>query len=64
LRWTSTGRTNKQIAELLKVGPATIKTHLENMYQKLGVPNRAAAVSALKHLAPPSAANAGYSTKV
>ena len=41
------GRTNAQIAAELWVTPATVKKHLENVYEKLGVGNRAAAASIL-----------------
>ncbi len=41
------GRTNPEIAALLGIGVATVKTHLINMYTKLGVETRAAAVGLL-----------------
>lgn len=53
LRWVATGRTNSDIAQLLGVGAATVKTHLEHIFQKLGVKNRAAATAALRDLPPP-----------
>ncbi len=53
LRWAATGRTNPSIAELLGVGRATVKTHFEHIFVKLGVKNRAAAVAALRHLPAP-----------
>ena len=53
LRWAATGRTTRNIAELLGVGFATVKTHFEHIFVKLGVKNRAAAVAALRHLPPP-----------
>ncbi len=53
LRWAATGRTNASIAEILGVGPATVKTHFEHIFVKLGVKNRAAAVAALRHLPVP-----------
>jgi DNA-binding CsgD family transcriptional regulator len=56
LRWAATGRTNASIAEILGVGPATVKTHLEHIFVKLGVKNRAAAVAALRDLPPPERA--------
>jgi DNA-binding CsgD family transcriptional regulator/PAS domain-containing protein len=45
LRLAAEGNTGPQIAELLGVSPATIKTHFENVYEKLGVGDRAAAVA-------------------
>jgi DNA-binding NarL/FixJ family response regulator len=39
------GNTGPQIAEQLVVSPATIKTHFEHIYEKLGVGDRAAAVA-------------------
>jgi DNA-binding NarL/FixJ family response regulator len=39
------GRTNKQMAEQLYVSINTIKTHVKNIYCKLGVENRTEATS-------------------
>lgn len=39
-----TGLANKSIAEMLYVSPGTIKTHTLNIYQKMEVPNRTAAI--------------------
>lgn len=39
------GGTNQQIAAALFVTPATVKTHLSNIYAKLGVSNRQQALS-------------------
>ncbi|MGU7770812.1 response regulator transcription factor [Burkholderia sp. MR1-5-21] len=41
------GRSNKEIARDLALGPPTIKTHLMRMYRKLGVSNRTELVGAL-----------------
>lgn len=41
----SEGHSNRSIAESLFLSEATIKTHLVRIYRKLGVDNRAAAVS-------------------
>lgn len=40
------GYTNDAVARELFISPQTVKTHLSRIYGKLGVPNRAAAVSA------------------
>jgi PAS domain S-box-containing protein len=45
LRLAAEGNTGPQIAERLFVSPATVKTHFENLYEKLGVSDRAAAVA-------------------
>jgi DNA-binding CsgD family transcriptional regulator len=39
------GDTNRQIANALFVAPTTVRRHLEHIYAKLGVPNRAAATA-------------------
>jgi DNA-binding NarL/FixJ family response regulator len=39
------GHSNRAIAETLFLSEATVKTHLVRIYRKLGVDNRAAAVS-------------------
>ena len=47
LIWVSRGKTNKEIAQILWISPGTVRKHLENIYEKLGVSNRAGAVGAL-----------------
>lgn len=44
------GATNKHIAETLHISVATVKTHIVNMYEKLGVNNRVEAVQKAKTL--------------
>lgn len=39
------GRRNREIAEILAISELTVKRHVHNMLEKLGVPTRAAAVS-------------------
>jgi PAS domain S-box-containing protein len=45
LRLAAEGNTAPQIAERLVISPATVKTHFENIYEKLGVTDKAAAVA-------------------
>lgn len=45
LRLTAGGRSAAEIAGDLQLSVATIRTHLQNLYQKLGVSDRAAAVA-------------------
>jgi DNA-binding CsgD family transcriptional regulator len=45
LQWVAAGKTNAQIAEILAASPRTIGKHLENIYAKLGVETRTAAVN-------------------
>jgi DNA-binding CsgD family transcriptional regulator len=47
LRWLSLGKTNAEIAELTGVSESTIKHHLTNVFDKLGVSNRAQLVRLL-----------------
>jgi DNA-binding NarL/FixJ family response regulator len=39
------GESNKQIARSLEISPNTVKTHLTNLYEKLGAKNRTQAVT-------------------
>jgi DNA-binding CsgD family transcriptional regulator len=45
LAWVGQGKTNPEIAEILWIAPATVRKHLENVYEKLGVRTRTAAVT-------------------
>jgi PAS domain S-box-containing protein len=45
LRLAAEGLSGPAIAELLVLSPATVKTHFEHIYEKLGVGDRAAAVA-------------------
>ena len=44
------GRSNSEVAALLWLSPGTVRKHLENVYSKLGVRNRTAAVARLRRL--------------
>jgi len=45
LRMIADGKSGPAIARELQIGAATVKTHTQNVYAKLGVPERAAAVA-------------------
>ena len=46
LRMVSKGLTTPEIARQLVLGTATVKSHLQTLYDKLGVSDRASAVAA------------------
>jgi PAS domain S-box-containing protein len=41
----ASGATNRTLAERLHLSPATVRNHAHNIFEKLGVPNRVAAVT-------------------
>jgi DNA-binding CsgD family transcriptional regulator len=43
LRWIARGKSNRDIGEILGLSPRTVNKHLEQIYVKLGVENRASA---------------------
>jgi DNA-binding NarL/FixJ family response regulator len=45
LRLIATGNANKQIADQLSIGEATVKSHVTNILSKLGANDRAHAVT-------------------
>ncbi len=45
LQLTAAGNSAAQVADQLYLSPATVKTHLQRAYEKLGVSDRAAAVA-------------------
>ena len=47
LRWLASGKTDKDIAEILAISPRTVHKHLQRIYEKLGVETRTAAVMRL-----------------
>ncbi len=44
LEWLSGGKTDRDIAAILGIGPRTVHKHLQRIYEKLGVATRTAAV--------------------
>ncbi|GHD22486.1 response regulator [Tianweitania populi] len=53
LLWIARGKSNRDIAAVLSLSPRTVNKHLEQIYTKLGVENRAtAAVKAMQVLNP------------
>jgi DNA-binding response OmpR family regulator/DNA-binding CsgD family transcriptional regulator len=54
LLWIGRGKSNKDIGDILGLSPRTVNKHLEQVYAKLGVENRAsAAIKAIQSLQAP-----------
>jgi DNA-binding response OmpR family regulator/DNA-binding CsgD family transcriptional regulator len=45
LVWISSGKSNRDISDILNISPRTVNKHLEQIFTKLGVENRAAAAA-------------------
>jgi DNA-binding response OmpR family regulator len=45
LLWISRGKSNRDIGEILQISPRTVNKHLEQIFDKLGVENRASAAA-------------------
>ena len=45
LLWISRGKSNREIGEILNISPRTVNKHLEQIFVKLGVENRASAAA-------------------
>jgi len=45
LLWLSRGKTNREIGQILEISPRTVNKHLEQIFMKLGVENRASAAA-------------------
>jgi ATP/maltotriose-dependent transcriptional regulator MalT len=50
LRLIATGCTNKEIADRLVIAISTVKSHINNLYSKLGVRSRTQAISVARDL--------------
>jgi len=50
LRLIATGRSNQEIAEILVIGVSTVKSHINNMYGKLGTNRRTEAIAIAREL--------------
>lgn len=51
LHWVAKGKTNPEIASILEISSFTVKNHMQRVFKKLDVSNRAQAVSKLTPLA-------------
>ncbi len=49
LDWVARGKTNPEIGQILNISRRTVQKHLENVYVKLGVENRMAAVALVRN---------------
>jgi DNA-binding CsgD family transcriptional regulator len=45
LIWIARGKSNREISEILLISPRTVNKHLERIFSKLGIENRASATS-------------------
>jgi transcriptional regulator EpsA len=49
LRWIAMGKTNSEIGSILEISVYTVKNHVQKIFRKLNVSNRAQAVAVLKN---------------
>ena len=48
------GMTNMEVAKMLWISPGTVRKHLENVYERLGVHTRTGAIAAVFALEQPT----------
>lgn len=48
MHWVIEGKTNEEIGIILGISKSTVRTHLQNIFPKLGVENRVAAAQAIR----------------
>lgn len=58
MRWVMEGKTNEEVGVILGITRTTVRTHLQNVFPKLGVENRLAAVQAIRRTVSQGAAAA------
>lgn len=56
LHWVASGKTDRDIGEILGISPRTVHKHLQRIYEKLGVETRTAAVMRVLNPGPRSSA--------
>jgi DNA-binding CsgD family transcriptional regulator len=54
LGWLTSGKTDKDIGDILGISPRTVHKHLQRVYEKLGVETRTAAVMRTMGMGPPA----------
>lgn len=54
LEMLASGKSNKEIAQDMGIAPATVKNHLETIFEKMGASNRTQAVMVARAAAPPN----------
>ena len=50
LQWLTSGKRDRDIADILGISPRTVHKHLQRIYEKLGVETRTAAVMRALHM--------------
>jgi DNA-binding CsgD family transcriptional regulator len=48
LQWVALGKTNPEIGKILKISEFTVKNHMQRIFKKMDVSNRAQAVGRFK----------------